>query len=276
MIGPPKVQACSPLQAKSTLTVAAAMLIAWSSSAFCGENVSSDLCEPKQAEVEKLKQWVTYDSAAKTANLETNLAKLAAANESLQKCLESLVPIWREDEIEIMKLYSQQPDLHVDEFETTYNGNEKVPYFNGSGALTYTFYATEFLSRPLISVPAASEWGSGVLIYRFPSFLNYFVYSDDGAPFRSSGIPHGARTYAMGRFPVDQPNTELLAEARLVSSRNGRSPFELEEFHYDRHGKLLFHCISKINNLGAKVQETKSWGRKENEFYFVWPVRLVQ
>jgi hypothetical protein len=226
-------------------------------------------CTTQKADADKFAQWVTV-STPKT--LPFNQDKLAATNAALITCLEHLVPIWRGEETEITKLLSQQPDVPMDEFEVKFETNEKVPYFNGSGPLTYTFFA----ARGRRASPLHPwETFTGVLISRFSDFLNYFVYSDYGSPFRSSGIPLGARTYAMGTFPAEHPNTDLLAEARIVSSKDGRSPFELEEFHYDRHGKLVFHCISKINNLGAKVEEIKSEGRKEREFYFVWPVRLA-
>lgn len=43
-------------------------------------------CETQRAEVDKVKQWVSYDRQYHNATLATNEAKLAAANESLKDC----------------------------------------------------------------------------------------------------------------------------------------------------------------------------------------------
>ena len=169
-------------------------------------------------------------------------------------------PIWKESETEVAKLAGQTPNATVWEVkETLY---KKPPYFDGSAPITYTDLAAEF-------IPAAFAGGSGrgVLVSRFRTFENHFLYSEDGAMLKFSGIPIGARTTSTG-------DGQLLAEARILSKRADMA-FELGEFHYDRQGKVRFHSISKIDSTGFKIEEIKHEGRKEQDFYFVWPVRLL-
>jgi hypothetical protein len=54
---------------------------------------SKDPCATQKAEVDKLEKWVSYDRSAKTRNLTTNLAKLAAANKSLKYCLAGMAKL---------------------------------------------------------------------------------------------------------------------------------------------------------------------------------------
>jgi hypothetical protein len=153
------------------------------------------------------------------------------------------LPIWNESDTEAFKFGRRTPNAEVQEIKVSLG--YIPPYIDGQ---TYTDIAAAFGGRNL-----------GVLYTRFANFSNFFVYADDGAP------PVGARTITVS-------DKRLSAEARVVSKDPATGSFELEEFHYDGAGRIIFRCISKMNSAGMKVEEGKIEGKKWQDFYFVWPV----
>lgn len=102
--------------------------------------------------------------------------------------------------------------------------------------------------------------GNILFFYQFDDFQNQFV-----DPIQ---MVTGARTISLA-------DGKLLAEAKVDyyikdGNRQGR---RLEEFHYDAYGKLIFYCKSVIDpDTGFKINEIDKIGKKEREYYSIWPV----
>ena len=120
------------------------------------------------------------------------------------------------------------------------------PFYSGSSA---TLEFTEGASP-----------GGVLFYYDFGAFRNQFKLND-------AFTIMGART-------VDE-NGHLLAEARIRYYVNGNTQGrELEEFHYDPAGKVIFKCKSQIDpNSGFKIGESSTNGRKIRDYYFMWPLQ---
>lgn len=172
-------------------------------------------------------------------------------------------PIWSKDAI-------QPPQRAVLEFQTTIS--PRPPFYKGSMPLKFKGGEEVYASNMMAA-----------LYCDFEGFRNTFIYLD--VIMRFSGIAEGART--------TDSSGRLLAEARLTrrpfSAEWGPVPkrtepsisdkkkqvkeIEIEEFHYDKNGKLIFKCISQIDfATGVKQKEYKAIGKKQSDYYFVWPV----
>jgi len=74
---------------------------------------------------------------------------------------------------------------------------------------------------------------------------------------------------------------KIVAEARLryFSIKDPKSEYyiqgrELEEYHYNENGILIYYCKSIIDpDTGFKIKETEKIGEKERDYYFLWPIR---
>jgi len=70
---------------------------------------------------------------------------------------------------------------------------------------------------------------------------------------------------------VDIQTGRVLAEAKRVSLVQGQG-FEIEERHYGSGDELIFQCTSRISfGTGWKVRETDAKGKKDAEYYFLFP-----
>ncbi len=101
------------------------------------------------------------------------------------------------------------------------------------------------------------------LAWDFGKFKNIFFYENQ----KRLAIAKGARTF--------DESGQLVAEARLVRFlENGQQlqRFEVEEFHYGLRGNLVFTCKSQYDDLGAKVSQTETNGKKNEDYYFIWAV----
>ena len=97
--------------------------------------------------------------------------------------------------------------------------------------------------------------------HRFEGWWTTFFYSDVRMKF--SGIAEGART-------IDA-NGRILAEAKMSQLLLGNG-VEIEEFHYGADGNVRFYCKSRISfGLNEKESETDVRGKKERDYYFLWP-----
>jgi len=94
----------------------------------------------------------------------------------------------------------------------------------------------------------------------YERFQNFFIYAS------IYDIPVGAKTLNW--------RNHLVAEARFLGIIEDKSDeylaFEIEEFHYDINGNLVFKCISLIVG-GSKYEETMTMGKKIQDYYFYWP-----
>ena len=153
---------------------------------------------------------------------------------------------------------------------------EERGIFKDEGAV-FTYEVTVMINPPFYkgSIPLIYHAGkkflgmneSVNLFYNFGEFRNSFIYTDiRNALF---GIADGAiTTDEMGR---------VLAEARLLKATADESKqingVEIEEFHYNESGELIFKCKSFYSFPGGfKQNESEKLGKKLKEFYFLWPV----
>jgi hypothetical protein len=132
--------------------------------------------------------------------------------------------------------------------------NAPLPFYKGAVPLNYVVYYEGEI--PTFPPPNA------IVIYDFYDlgFQNYFIYKN-GYP-----VPDGALT-------LDKLGDKV-AEARAmgyVTYRN-ESFLEIEEFHY-RNSILVFYCKSYIKD-GIKISEEKRIGKKEEEYYFLYPDKI--
>ena len=154
----------------------------------------------------------------------------------LAKAPEPQFPLWSQDNL----------GWHTDKFVTyLHELSRKPPFYKGSMPLEYT----------------SGKSAGGILFFHdFGGFRNQFKLND-------SFIIIGARTVdGRGR---------LLAEARARYYVKGNEQgIELEEFHYDEAGNVNFKCKSEVDSgTGHKVGEKEKTGRKDRDYYFLWPTR---
>lgn len=145
------------------------------------------------------------------------------------------VPIWKESDL----------DWHTQNVTVYQVFSERKPPFHSGGTFSYEIGKTP---------------GGVLFFYQFDDFQNQFV--------EPISIIKGART-------ISRRDGKLLAEARVNyfvdGNRQGR---EIEEYHYDADGILIFHCTSIIDpDTGFKIKEKEEMGTKKRDYYFVWPVR---
>ncbi len=101
----------------------------------------------------------------------------------------------------------------------------------------------------------------------FDGFRNEFIFW---------GPRLGAATKAEGIRTTDF-DENLLAEARLsrliLNEDRKLLRIEIKEYHYGSQGELTFSCRSEFDpSTGFKVKETEVNGRKDREYYFLWPL----
>jgi hypothetical protein len=119
-------------------------------------------------------------------------------------------------------------------------------------------------SMPLVVMTGKRPLGMGqmaTVCHEFNGYRNAFIYSDPALKF--SGIADGVRT--------SNRSGRLLAEAKLVRTIKDEG-IEIEEFHYRQDGRVQFYCKSRFEfGTGFKMSETEVRGKKESEYYFIWP-----
>lgn len=142
---------------------------------------------------------------------------------------------------------------------------KRPPFCKGDGDFTYIAG-----KRP--TGMSGFMGGGANMITFYHDFVNYrneFTYSHNQIGF-ILGFPGGARS-------ID-PSGRLLAEAKLLrflkggSGNRGMKGLEIQEFHYNSEGKLIFTCKSEISfNLQVKVSEYDTIGKKQRDYYCLWP-----
>lgn len=161
-------------------------------------------------------------------------------------------PIWNLDDVKVKHF---EGDILL--YKTTHP--VRPPFYEGDLPLTY-----EKMIGELPSIPSPERI---VLSHAFDRFGNLFIYKNNAFRFRS-GVPDGAITMDM--------DGNILAEARFlqfVEGENNVQLVEIEEFHYNNNGELIFYCKSLIDHRCFKVEEVESFGKKERDYYFVYPAR---
>jgi hypothetical protein len=130
------------------------------------------------------------------------------------------------------------------------------PFYKGTVPFSYidkAIYLPGGLGSTTIDIP---------LYHEYPSWRTLFIYTSNMSAIE--GLPDGAQT-------VDIQTGRVLAEAKRVSLVQGQG-FEIEERHYGPGDELIFQCTSRISfGTGWKVRETDAKGKKDAEYYFLFP-----
>ena len=98
---------------------------------------------------------------------------------------------------------------------------------------------------------------------KFPEWqTNIFVYQKGTRSF--SNRPDGAIT-------IDPKTRRIVAEAKTLNFIKG-SGVEIEEYHYDDDGKLIFQCTSVISfGDNFKINENGNTGEENHGLLFYFP-----
>ena len=159
-------------------------------------------------------------------------------------------------EPEMFEMRSHWSEEKVTPKETTiYN---KPLFYSGPVPFNYTAYYS----------PDLLGGGGGqffkchiVLLQDFGQWKNLFVYDD--LMLKHSGVAGGAIT-------IDE-NKNRVAVAKLSKVIKGEG-VEIEEYHLNKSGGVMFYCKSHYGFGGGKENEAYAKGKKEAEYYLFWPV----
>lgn len=251
--------------------VVVVLYIAGSSGFYCFAQGRDFTCATEKAEVDKLEQWVSYDRRAKTPNLTTNLAKLAAANAALRQCrdasnnasqvrgkLGQSVLATSPHDVEIVRPRGRAPT----NFSIPLNAGKPEAFKEQPWWVTKTI---EWMRRPKFypgdSVPFHFEElldpNGKPLGYDFGDYRVFFYYD-------------GRRL--LGATAADPTGARMLAEVRIDPdpdySYEGYT--EALEIHYDAQthpvhvGRSVF-----VDLTGEKVGEDDELRKKEKEYFFL-------
>lgn len=135
---------------------------------------------------------------------------------------------------------------------------QRPPYYKGPMPLR--FIAT------CVDMPAMISGGNIVLVQDFGEWRNMFIYPDEMAAIYS--MPAGA-------LSIDNISNKLVAKCkvlRYLKNENQLTGFEIEEIHYSEKGKAIFRGRFQVDfSTGFKTKEISGVGRKDKEYYFIWP-----
>lgn len=170
---------------------------------------------------------------------------------ALLEVVEGRFPLWDREDFEMtMRL------LPIAPVSKTFMKDPKTrpPYYKGQKPLSYTTYRNPLEARE----PLAPK----ELAHIFEKFDNYFLHTG-----WFYGMSEGAIT-------IDKTGEHLLAEAQLleIPKDSAVTVVEIFEVHYNLDGKPVFSCISQFNRYGFKVSERDQRGKKEADYYFIWPM----
>ncbi len=131
---------------------------------------------------------------------------------------------------------------------------QRPPYYKGNMPLKYIQVKRPIGSNNMINV-----------VYDFGAYKNLFGYKDPAMKY--SGMAQSAVT-------VDSSGRVL---AIAVMSRLKGNPvlegLEIDEYHLNPDGSCYFYCRSLMKmGIGHKVSETGQKGKKQKEYYAVWPM----
>jgi hypothetical protein len=162
--------------------------------------------------------------------------------------------IWTKQDVEKTQKFVEDKKPIVTTENTVFI---KPPFYSGTLPLKY-------LAKNIAMFGGSfGSTGNIPLFQEFPEWKTFFLYVDTKSFLFS--IPDGAVT-------IDSKTHHIVAEAKTLGIIKG-SGVEIEEYHYDEGGNLIFECTSKIDFGGNfKTQEKVKKGKKIKDYYFLFPV----
>jgi len=183
-----------------------------------------------------------------------NYNDLENADDSEEAVVQQNTPIWADKDLAAAKVINESEE------------NAEMAHYERTIELKPKFYEGPMpFKYDVIYAPGKAPYEDGGILsnralplyYDFGGFVNFFV-SDE-----SNESVIGACT---------KENKILVAEARLFSDgSNSDGKLEIEEFHYNSDGNLIFQCKSQFDPIGFKIAETEATGIKIKDYYFLWP-----
>lgn len=139
----------------------------------------------------------------------------------------------------------------------------KPPYYNGQMPLRYTTLSKYMGGGGMMgstNIP---------VIHGFDGWSNLFIYKD--AQSLLTQMPAGA-------LAVNNDHV-LVAECKVVkllsSNEHQLTGFEIAEIHYSNDGqRAIFTSTFTVDLNGFKTKERDTRGKKEREYFFIWPTGL--
>ena len=108
--------------------------------------------------------------------------------------------------------------------------------------------------------------GGIVVMDEFEDFQTAYVYPRSMTE-KLSGVPIGAVTFS-------KTTNEIIAQAKQTNRTS--AGIEIEEVHYRNCPGggccAVFKSKSSINRFRYKERESETTGRKQRDYYFMWPL----
>lgn len=137
----------------------------------------------------------------------------------------------------------------------------KPPFYDKQMPLVY-----KTISKDMGGGIGSMGMGSIVLCHEFNGWRNIFIYQDIKSMLFN--MPEGA-------VAVETRNNSIIAECKvmkMLDKDKHLTGFELSEIHYNLEGKPIFASTFEVNSqTGFKTKELKTQGKKEKEYFFLWP-----
>ncbi len=151
---------------------------------------------------------------------------------------------------------------------------EKVLGYTSGGSIQLDI--TDYARPPFYKgkMPLRYKAEKGLLgTMRLTHWLDYGAFRIDFSSKGERRVP-GVGASIPGSARAVTSKGELLAQATVIGLKKGVG-FEIEEIHYS-NGTPSFRCRSVISfadigNDGYKAQEVILYGRKTNDYFFLWP-----
>ncbi len=158
-------------------------------------------------------------------------------------------PVWNRSDIEIEKTSGDKIYIYNNKIS-----GDRPRFYDGVMPFSYK------IGYPPYGLPGYAYGSERPLYYDFGNYVTYFVYKGT--------IVIGAQTF--------DKEGHLVAEVEniyyYITDEKGQG-IDIEEFHYNRDGKLVFKCKSQIDPYkGNKIKEKEKIGNKIRDYYFIWPI----
>ncbi|MDD2753734.1 MAG: hypothetical protein PHT44_03955 [Candidatus Portnoybacteria bacterium] len=180
-----------------------------------------------------------------------------------------------------MAACSSSPNIDVEQFWHKQDLKDTEALVNSIGGPTLSYRKSYMMKPPFYRGPMPLEFneytkniGGGmmgmesiVLCQDFGEWRNIFVYKDTISML--SRMPAGA-------IAVDNNSKRIIAECKvmkLLDADKQLTGFEIAEIHYDKNGeRAIFTSTFQLDfPMGFKTKEIKNQGKKEREYFFIWP-----
>ncbi len=170
-------------------------------------------------------------------------------------------PLWsKQDVLNTGALVKSTGGLLIQREVTLYL---KPPFYSGQMPLQYKTISKETGGGMMgsMAIPLSFDFGSWRVLFIYTDTLSLLTQ-----------MPAGA-------VAVNNENNTLVAECKIMKmldTDQQLTGFEIEEIHYDKEGKHPIFTSTFLVNYddGFKTNEKNVKGRKEKDYFFIWPTGL--